>query len=125
MDQLTERVIGVAIGVHRVLGPGLLESIYETCLAYDLSEAGLRVETQKALPLRYRGVTFDAGYRLDLLIEDELVLELKAIDQLAPVHHAQLLSYLKLSGYTVGLLVNFNVPVLRQGIRRVVHGRAV
>jgi GxxExxY protein len=121
LDQLTQRIIGAAIEVHRALGPGLLESAYETCLAFELVECGLNIERQKPLPVVYRGVELECGYRLDLLVEEKVIVEVKAIDQLAPIHQAQMLSYLKLSGCQVGLLINFNVKVLKDGIRRVVH----
>ncbi len=119
--ELTGRIIATAFDVHRELGPGLLESAYETCLAYELDKAGLRVERQKALPVTYRDVTIDAGYRLDLLVEHAVIVEIKAVDQLAPIHDAQLLSYLNLSGCRVGLLINFNVRVLKNGIRRLAN----
>ena len=121
-DQVTEKIIGAAIEVHRALGPGLLESAYEACLAFELSDRGLKVETQKPLPVVYRGVKLDCGYRLDLLVDDSVIVEIKAVDHLAPIHQAQLLSYLKLSGCKVGLLLNFNVKMLRQGVSRVVNG---
>ena len=121
-DQVTEKVIGAAIEVHRALGPGLLESAYEACLAFELSDRGLKVETQKPLPVVYRGVKLDCGYRLDLLVDDLVIVEIKAVHHLAPIHQAQLLSYLKLSGCKVGLLLNFNVKMLRQGVSRVVNG---
>ncbi len=116
-DPLTEAIIGAAIAVHRALGPGLLESAYEACFAYELEWRGLRVERQKALPVTYRGVQIDCGYRIDLLVENEVIVELKA-SQLQPIHDAQLLSYLKLSGRSVGLLINFNVRLLKEGLRR-------
>jgi GxxExxY protein len=122
LDELSHAVIGIAIGVHRALGPGLLESAYELCLTHDLKEAGLRVASQVPVSICYRGLVLDACYRLDLVVEDRLVLELKAVDQLLPLHRAQLLSYLRLSNYPVGLLMNFHVPVLRHGIHRFVHG---
>ena len=103
-------------------GPGLLESAYEACLAYELAERGLSVERQKVLPVVYRQVKVDCGYRLDLLVEDAVIVEVKGVDSLAPIHQSQLLCYLKLSGYKVGLLMNFNVRVLRQGLRRMVNG---
>lgn len=109
------------MAVHRELGPGLLESAYEACLAYELAQQGLSVERQKALPVRYGDVSLDCGYRIDLLVEGCVVVELKAIDALAPIHTAQMVSYLRLSGCKVGLLINFNVKVLRDGIRRVVN----
>ncbi|MFH1147054.1 MAG: GxxExxY protein [Pseudomonadota bacterium] len=121
LDRVTETIIGAAIAVHRELGPGLLESAYEICLAYELAERGLMVERQKALPVRYRNVTMDCGYRIDLLVNNSVVVELKAVDRLEPIHAAQLLSYLKLSGCSVGLLINFNVRILKNGIRRMVN----
>ena len=121
LDSITDQIIGAAIEVHRALGPGLLESAYETCLAFELADRGLSVEQQKSLPVIYREVKLDTGYRLDLLVEDSVIVEIKAVDQLAPIHSAQLLSYLKLSSRQVGLLINFNVKVLKQGIRRVVN----
>ncbi len=121
LNQITESIIGAAIEVHRALGPGLLESAYETCLAYELAQRGLKVEQQKPLPVVYREVKLDCGYRLDLLVEDAVVVELKSVEQLHPIHQAQLLSYLKLSGRKVGLLINFNVTLLKDGIRRVVN----
>ena len=108
------------MAVHRELGPGLLESAYEACLAFELVERGLSVERQKALPVKYRGVNVDCGYRIDLLVEGKVIIELKAVERLEPIHEAQLLSYLKLSGCKVGLLINFNVKVLKSGIRRLV-----
>ena len=110
------------MAVHKELGPGLLESAYEACLAYELAECGLAVERQKALPVKYRGVKVDCGYRMDLLVEEKVIVELKAQDRLEPIHKAQLLSYLKLSGCKVGLLINFNVKVLKNGIPRLVLG---
>lgn len=119
--ELTEQIIGAAIAVHRALGPGLLESTYEACLAFELLERRLRIERQTALPVVYRGVRIDCGYRLDLVVEGMVVVELKAVERLLPIHDAQMLTYLKLSGHPVGLLLNFNVPMLRDGIRRFVH----
>lgn len=121
LNRITEAVIGAAIAVHRALGPGLLESAYEACLAYELMEQGLAVERQKELPVTYRGVQLDCGYRIDLLVEGKVVVELKAVERVEPVHEAQLLSYLKLSGCQVGLLINFNVKMLTHGIRRLVN----
>ena len=112
INQLTKEIIGAAIEVHRTLGPGLLESAYETCLSFELAESGLNVKRQKPLPVIYKGNRLEAGYRLDLLVEDRVIVEAKAVDQLAPVHQAQLLSYLKLSGCKVGLLINYDVQVL-------------
>jgi GxxExxY protein len=117
LTALTERIIGAAIEVHRQTGPGLMESAYEECLCYELSQMGLRFARQVDLPVLYKGIRLDCGYKLDLVVEDEVVLELKAVDQLLPVHTAQLLTYLKLSGKRVGLLLNFHVPVLAKGIK--------
>ncbi len=122
LDTVTERIIGAAIDVHRELGPGLLESTYEACLVFELTRSGLTVERQKSLPVTYKDVQLDCGYRIDLLVEGAVVVELKAVDHLDPIHEAQLLSYLKLSGCTVGLLINFNVKVLKDGLRRLVLG---
>ena len=119
LDRITEDIIGAAIEVHRELGPGLLESTYEACSAYELTQRGLKVERQKPLPVVYKGLKLDIGYRVDLLVEDQVVVELKAVERLEPVPEAQLLSYLRLSGCRVGLL-NFNVKVLKDGIKRLV-----
>lgn len=124
LNRITEAVTGAAMDVHRELGPGLLESAYEACLAYELAQRGFRVERQKDMPVRYRDVMLDCGYRMDLLVEGKVVVELKALQTLLPVHEAQLLSYLRLSGCRVGLLLNFNVKTLKEGIRRVVNGLA-
>jgi GxxExxY protein len=121
LHKLTEAIIGAAIAVHRELGPGLLESAYETCLAFELADRGLSVERQKELPVRYRGIQMDCGYRLDLLVQGQVIVELKAVEKLLPMHEAQLLSYLKLSGCKVGLLLNFNVRILKDGLKRLVH----
>ena len=116
--EVTEAIIGAAIEVHRQLGPGLLESVYEAALAYELTERGLTVERQKPVPIAYKGLRFDEGFRIDLLVAGEVVVELKCVETLLPIHDAQVISYLKLCGLKVGLLLNFKVPVLRQGIRR-------
>ena len=121
LNNVTSGIIGAAIDVHRALGPGLLESAYEACLAYELIQREMKVEQQKPLPLIYRDVQLDCGYRIDLLVDDAVVLEIKSVDSLAPIHQAQLLSYLKLSGCEVGLLINFNVKLLKQGIVRMVN----
>jgi GxxExxY protein len=121
INQLTERVTGACMEIHKTLGPGLLESAYEECVCHELRLAGLGFERQRPLPVTYKGVQLDCGYRLDLIIEDKLVVELKAVRELSPIHEAQLLTYLKISGLTVGLLINFNVPVLRRGIKRIVN----
>jgi GxxExxY protein len=119
-EGLSGRVIGAAMKVHSVLGPGLLESAYEACLVHELKKTGLKTETQIALPLAYDGVQIDIGYRLDLLVNDVLIVELKAVDKLTSLHQAQLMSYLKMSGKRVGLLINFNIEHLRDGIKRIV-----
>jgi GxxExxY protein len=121
LNQVTEAIIGAAIEVHRHLGPGLLESAYETCTAFEIVERGYEVERQKPLPVVYKGVQLDCGYRLDLLVAKFVIVEIKAVDALTSVHEAQLLSYLKLSGCKVGLLINFNVKYLKNGIRRIVN----
>jgi GxxExxY protein len=121
LNQVTQEVIGAAIEVHRALGPGLLESAYEACLAFEIAERGLQVQRQKPLPVVYKGAKLDCGYRLDLLVEHAVIVEIKSVDQLVPLHTAQLLSYLKLSGCNLGLLINFNVRVLKDGVRRVVN----
>jgi GxxExxY protein len=121
INRITEEVISAAIEVHRNLGPGLLESAYEACLAYELRDRGLVVEQQKPLPIFYRNVDVEVGYRLDLLVADAVIVELKSVERLEPIHQAQVLSYLKLSGYKVGLLINFNVRLLKHGIKRLVN----
>jgi GxxExxY protein len=122
INQISHRVIGLCIEVHRELGPGLLESAYEEALAYELTNAGLRYERQRDIPLTYKGASLDCGYRLDFIVEDELIIELKSISAFQPIHHAQLLTYLKLQRRPLGLLLNFNVPVMKEGIKRVVCG---
>ena len=122
INDLSSSVIGAAIEVHRALGPGLLESAYEQCLARELSLRGIPFQQQKSLPLVYKGTQLDCGYRLDFLVADMIVLEVKAIDALLPIHQAQLLSYLKIGGWKLGLLINFHVPLLKEGIKRVVAG---
>lgn len=120
-DQITEKIIGSAIAVHKALGPGLLESAYEECLCFELAEAGLEFKRQVALPVVYKGVKLDCGYRMDVVVEESVIIEIKAVERIVPVHEAQLLSYLKLTGIKVGLLLNFHVPVLRSGIKRIVN----
>lgn len=116
--EITERVIGAAIEVHRVLGPGLLESAYEECLCAELRERGIVHQRQIPLPVEYKGTRLDCGYRLDLLVEEVVVVEIKAVSSMESIHEAQLLTYLRLGGWRVGLLINFNVPLLRDGIVR-------
>ena len=123
IDRDTEGIIGAGIEVHRHLGPGLLESAYEACLAHELVERGFAIERQRALPVEYKGVRIDCGYRLDLVVEKLVIVELKAVERLTQVHEAQLLSYLKLSSLPVGLLMNFHVRLLKNGIRRFVQGK--
>jgi GxxExxY protein len=118
IDVLTEKVIGGAIEVHRALGPGLLESTYELCLCRELSMRGMAFERQKPIPVEYKGVKLDCGYRADLVIEEKVLIEIKALDALTAIHEAQLLAYLRLGQWQVGLLINFNVQFLKQGIRR-------
>jgi len=120
-NELSNIVIGQAINVHKNLGPGLLESAYRECLYYELNNAGLIVEKEKPMPLIYEEVKLDIGYRIDLLIENKLVIELKTVDALNDVHLAQVLTYLKLSGCKLGLLINFNVTILKDGIKRIVN----
>jgi GxxExxY protein len=119
-DPASNKVIGLAIEVHRHLGPGLLESAYEDCLALEMRQSGIAFQRQMPLPVTYKGMALDCTYRLDFVIERYLIAEIKAVERLLPVHEAQLLTYLKLSGMKIGLLLNFNVPLLRDGIRRMV-----
>jgi GxxExxY protein len=118
--ELSGQIIGAAIEVHRALGPGLLESAYQVCLAHELSLRGIPFEREKALPIEYKGVRLDCGYRLDFVVSGKVVVEIKAVDALHPVHEAQLLTYLKLTNCKVGLLINFNVRVLKDGVKRMV-----
>ena len=124
LNALTDAIIGAAIEVHRSLGPGLLESAYEECLARELELRGIPFERQKPLPIKYKGFELDCGYRVDLLVAGEVVVEVKAVDALIPIHHAQLLTYLKLGGWKVGLLINFHATLLKSGIKRLVLGLA-
>jgi GxxExxY protein len=119
-NEVTEFVIGAAIRIHKALGPGLLESAYEECLCYELAKGGIAFERQKSLPVTYETVKLDCGYRIDLVVEDLVIVELKCVEHLLPIHEAQLLTYLKLSDLTLGLLINFHVPLLRDGIKRLV-----
>jgi GxxExxY protein len=120
LDALTGQIVDAGMQVHKELGPGLLESAYETCLAFELESRGLVVRRQVVLPVVYRGLTLDAGYKLDLLVEEQIILEIKAIDALTRVHEAQILTYLKLSGHRVGFLMNFKVALFKDGLRRFV-----
>lgn len=121
LNEITEKIIGCAIKVHRSLGPGLLENTYEVCLAHELAKSGLRVRTQVGLPVIYDGIRLDAGYRIDLLVEEAIIVELKAVESFHPIHEAQVISYLKLSGKKIGLLINFNVKLLKSGIKRLLN----
>ncbi len=120
-NQLTEKIIGAAIEVHRVLGPGLLESAYEECLCHELDITAVPYERQVPLPVNYKGRWLDCGYRLDILVDDAVVVEIKALEQLLPIHEAQLLTYLKLGEWQVGLLINFNTTMLKHGIKRILN----
>ena len=120
-DQITDKIIGAAIEVHRVLGPGLLESAYEECLCYELSQRGLKFERQVPLPVTNKEIKLACGYKMDLLVEGLVVVELKTVESLLAVHSAQLLSYLRLSGKPVGLLINFNSPTVKSGLKRIVN----
>jgi len=121
INELSGKVIGASIEVHRHLGPGLLESAYQQCLIFELEQQGLKVATEVILPLIYKGQHLEHGYRIDLLVEDQLVVELKAVDNLMPINVAQILSYLKMGNYKLGLLINFNVPQLKQGVKRIIN----
>jgi GxxExxY protein len=118
INQITGELIGAAIEVHKHLGPGLLESAYETCLCHELDLRSIPYQRQKSLPVEYKGLLLESGYRIDLLVREMVVVEIKAVDLILPIHEAQLLTYLRLGGWKAGLLINFNVPVLKQGIRR-------
>ena len=120
-NEISNKVIGIAIELHKKLGPGLLESVYENALAYDLKEAGMKVLQQVPMPFIYKEIKMDIGYRLDLIIESKLIIEVKSVEVLAPVHYAQLLTYLKLSDLKLGLLVNFNTKLLKDDIHRIVN----
>lgn len=121
VDAISYDVVGAAIEVHKQIGPGLLERVYQDCLAYELSEKGYKVSSEVSLPVCYKEIRFDSAYRLDLLIEDKVILEIKSVERILPVHSAQLLSYLRLSNLSLGMLINFNVPQLKQGIKRIVN----
>jgi GxxExxY protein len=120
INQITEKIIGCAIELHKNLGPGLLESAYEECLAYELVNAGLKIDRQKAVPVVYKEIKLECGYRIDILVEDSVVIELKSIEAFNPVHEAQILTYMKFAEKKVGLLINFNVTLLKNGLKRYV-----
>ena len=121
INAITEKVIGCAIEVHRAIGPGLLESAYEECLCYELSQCGLRFERQVPLPVIYKEVTLDCGYKLDIIVEDLVILEIKAVERIMPIHEAQLLSYLRMLDKRVGLILNFHMSIMKNGIKRIVN----
>jgi GxxExxY protein len=120
LDQLSSKVIGAAIEVHKTIGPGLLESAYEECLCHEMGLRGIKYERQKPLPVVYKGKKLDCGYRLDIVVEEKIIVEMKSCERVEPIHKAQLLTYLKLSGLSLGLLLNFNVPVMKDGVIRMV-----
>ncbi len=122
LERLAKIAVNAAYQVHSALGPGLLESVYEVCMMYEFAKVGIQAERQLAVPVLYDGVLLDAALKIDILIEGTLILELKAVEQIAPVHKAQLITYLKLTNRRLGLLINFNVPVIKEGIKRIVYG---
>lgn len=121
LNDLTGQIIGAAIEVHRHLGPGLLESAYEGCLLWELREKGLKVESQVPVPIRYKGMHLDAGFRIDLLVHDRVIVELKAVEKIQPIHTAQILTYLKMTELRMALILNFNVTMMRSGVKRIVN----
>lgn len=121
-NEISKIIVNSAFDVHKELGPGLLESVYENCLLYELEELGLKVKQQPALPVYYKGIRMDIGFRLDLWVEEKVIIEVKAVKELEDIHLAQILNYLKLTDNKLGLLINFNVPLLKQGIKRVING---
>ncbi|MBT1071324.1 GxxExxY protein [Pelotalea chapellei] len=125
IDFLSNKIIGAAIEVHRLLGPGLLESAYEECMSRELELRGIKVKRQVMLPIEYKGIKIDSAYRLDLIIEDCIILELKSVSAIEPIHESQLLTYLKLTKLWLGLVINFNVPLLKDGIKRIVNGQTL
>jgi len=120
-NEISYKIIGCALDIHKALGPGLLESVYESALAFDLQAMGLEVKTQIPMPLVYKSIKLEVGYRIDIVVEERVIVEIKSVETLAQVHYAQVLNYLKLSGKKLGLLINFNTPVLKEGIHRVVN----
>ncbi|HWD00669.1 MAG TPA: GxxExxY protein [Candidatus Sulfopaludibacter sp.] len=121
-NSLTEKILGAAIEVHKHLGPGLLESAYEECLCLELSRSGLRFQRQVHLPVQYKGLKLDCAYKMDVVVEESVIVEIKAVEELLPIHKAQILTYLRASGKRIGLLINFNVTKLKDGVRRVLNG---
>ena len=122
LNQISSQIIGTAIEVHKELGPGLLESAYEECLCHEFQLNGLSFERQKSIPVRYKDVLLDCGYRLDILVDNQIIVELKSCEQIEPIHKAQVLTYLRLSDLRLGLLLNFNVPVMKDGVVRMLNG---
>lgn len=122
LNDLSYRIIGAGVEVHRALGPGLLERTYRTCMVYELRERRMNVVTEQLIPIRYKGLTLDGGYRIDLIVEDTVIVELKSVDTILPVHQAQVLSYLRHTKRPLGLLMNFNVAVLTSGVERIING---
>jgi len=120
-NEITSKIIGAAIEVHKALGPGLLESVYQECLYYKLQTTGLKVEKEKPLPIIFEEVKLECGYRMDLVVENRIVVELKSVERLQDIHLAQILTYLKLGNYKLGLLINFNVVMLKEGVKRVIN----
>ncbi|GHV38919.1 hypothetical protein AGMMS49546_10120 [Spirochaetia bacterium] len=121
-NEMTEKIIGLAMDVHHTLGPGLLENTYKECLYYKITKAGLFVEKEKPIPIKFEEISLDCGYRIDLLVENKIVIELKSVEKLNDIHMSQILTYLKLGGFKIGLLINFNVLLLKNGIKRVING---
>jgi GxxExxY protein len=122
LNEITERIIGSSILVHRATGPGLLESVYLACLVFELGQLGFKLQTQSPIPVVYKRVRLDCGFRADLIVEDAVIVEIKAVDRIAPIHQAQMVTYLRLSGYALGLIINFNTKLLTDGVKRVVNG---
>ena len=119
LNEISGKIVDAAFEVHRTLGPGLIESVYETCLTHELTERRVRFERQRPISIQYKGISLDDGLRIDILVEDRIVVELKSVEKLAPIHEAQLLTYLKLTGCRLGLLINFNVPLIKDGLQRI------
>ncbi|HXL73637.1 MAG TPA: GxxExxY protein [bacterium] len=120
LNQVSGKIVHAAFQVHSELGPGLLENVYEKCLCYELKKVGLKIEEQVLIPVKYKNMVFDSALRIDVLVENQIILELKSVEALLPVHKAQMMTYLKLTGHRLGLLINFNVPLLKEGIQRII-----
>lgn len=121
-NEITHKIIGIAMDVHKILGPGLLENVYKECLCFKLQQAGLKTEKERAMPLIFEEVNLECGYRIDILVENKVVIEIKSVESLNDVHVAQTLTYMKLGNYKVGLLINFNVKLLKNGVKRLING---